>query len=328
MPDQIGPLFIVGMPRSGTKLLRDLLNQHPLISIPDVESHFIPYMVKQFGEQLQIKTPEKKELFYDVFCQTAFYFNNVRKGRLLSKEDFVANCDFTNWSSVFKFITLYYSPKDNNLAEIWGDKTPSYLNQVKLLKRMFPNAKFIHIIRDPRDYCLSARKIWKKNIFRAAVKWQKIMKKAMEYPALLGPDYIEVYYEELTRDPQKVLTNICSFLDIHFTAEMLSVKKSNEFYGDARGSKEIILNSKKFMSELKDSEISKIEALTIPVISHFGYEVLHKVNPMKLSKSKSFLYKLEDVWNQYLFQVNEKGFIKGTVYTIKLSRNNLDPAND
>jgi len=45
-----GPLFIIGMPRSGTKLLRDLMNQNPKIGIPAAETHFIPFMIKKFGD--------------------------------------------------------------------------------------------------------------------------------------------------------------------------------------------------------------------------------------------------------------------------------------
>jgi len=49
-----GPLFILGMPRSGTKLLRDLLNRNPKIGVPTSETDFIPYLIKPFGNPTRI----------------------------------------------------------------------------------------------------------------------------------------------------------------------------------------------------------------------------------------------------------------------------------
>lgn len=326
MPDFTGPLFIVGMPRSGTKLLRDLMNQHPLISIPDVESHFITGFVKKYGHQLTLTTQTEKETFYKDFIDTAFYFNNVNKGRQLSKEDFIKNCDFTDWNSLFRYLVIHFSKNDTRPEIIWGDKTPRYLKSVRLIKTVFPKARFIHIIRDPRDYCLSQRKIWNKNIFRAAVDWKTVMTRAMEYPGLLGNEYMEIYYEELTQNPQKVLTGICTFLGIDFISDMLSVKKSNEFHGDAKGSKEIMLNSKKYLSELTEDEVKKIEGLALPALTHFGYELVHKVTAKNLSKTEEIYYRFTDFWKTYKFYIKDYGIIKASSYVFKLVKNNIVPS--
>ena len=321
-----GPLFIVGMPRSGTKLLRDLLNQHPRISIPDVESHFLPGMMLKFGEQLSIKTREDKLRFFDEFKTTAFYFNNVNKGRPFSRDEFISQCDFTDWNTVFRFIAIHYSKNNFSPDVIWGDKTPRYLKSVPLLKRVFPAARFIHIIRDPRDYCLSQRKIWNKNIFRAADNWNTVMSKAMGYGSFLGKDYHEVYYEELTTNPRKVLTGICDYLGIRFVEDMLTIKKSHEFHGDARGSTEILVNSKKYLTELSDAEVSRIESLTLPAITHFGYELLHQVKPSRLSKGEEVMYRVSDLWKTYRFYVRDYGLLKAGSYVYKLVKNNIRPS--
>jgi len=320
-----GPLFIVGMPRSGTKLLRDLMNRHPLISIPDVESHFIPYLVSMFGETLSITTRQQQEDFFRAFSSTTFYFNNIKKGRMLTMDEFIAQCDFTDWNSVFRFIALYFSKKNYDSPVIWGDKTPGYLAHSPMLKKIFPAARFVHIIRDPRDYCLSERSIWNKNIYRSAIKWKKIMGQARKFPALFGNDYLEVHYESLTENPEQTLSVICRFLGIDFVPEMLTISQSTEFYGKGRGSKEVIKNSKKYLGELTDREVSKVESLIHPVMGYFGYELLHAVNPRELSRPEALFYRLSDAWNMYRFHVREKGLIKGTSYTFKLRNNNIEP---
>jgi len=322
------PLFIVGMPRSGTKLLRDLMNQNPLVSIPDVETNFIPFLVNKFGIKLSLSTVEEKREFYKEFSKTTFYFSSVRKGRLIGMEEFITGCDFTSWTTVFRYIAISYSKKNFGHNVVWGDKTPGYLKVLPLLKEIFPGARFIHIIRDPRDYCVSVRKIWNKNIYRAAFRWFKIMKQAQKYDHLFGKDYLKVSYEDLTSDAQPVLTSICSFLGIDFTDEMLSVKKSHEFYGDAKGSTKIISNSGKFSRELSDAEIKKIEQLTVPVISEYGYVPVHRVNHESLTSYEDMFYRIQDILMTYRFHIKDKGLVKGTVYTLKLRNNNLESAGE
>ena len=77
----------------------------------------------------------------------------------------------TKWDYAGVVEAYYKQYAENKHAQIWGDKTPGYLSHIPLLKRLYPQAKFIHIIRDVRDYCLSIHKAWNKNILRAAQRW-------------------------------------------------------------------------------------------------------------------------------------------------------------
>ena len=67
-----GPLFIIGMYRSGTKLLRILLNQSPRIIIPVVESCFIPYLINKFGDSPQFENDNEFQNFYKSLTKTSF----------------------------------------------------------------------------------------------------------------------------------------------------------------------------------------------------------------------------------------------------------------
>ena len=85
---------------------------------------------------------------------------------------------------------------------IWGDKTPNYLLYLPLLKTLFPKAKFVHIIRDVRDYCLSINAAWQKNPYRAAQRWHDSIKKCRKDGKTLPQgDYMEINYEALIDDP-------------------------------------------------------------------------------------------------------------------------------
>ena len=72
-----GPVFIIGMPRSGTKLLRDVLNRNAKVAIMEIESHFIPYMVHVFGDPPEFGSGGMNS-FIHTFKRTTFYLNMVR----------------------------------------------------------------------------------------------------------------------------------------------------------------------------------------------------------------------------------------------------------
>ena len=103
-----GPLFIAGMPRSGTKLLRDLLNQHSEISIPEVETHFIPLFIKKFSKQLIFNEENKKQLVDDLL-NTSFYWNMKNKGYSISEEFNNKLKKVINWEQfIFLILELFW----------------------------------------------------------------------------------------------------------------------------------------------------------------------------------------------------------------------------
>lgn len=88
-----GPLFIVGMPRSGTKLLRSLLNNHSKISIPNSETEILPYWAtywKEYGDLTDFANFEK---FYEKVRQSSFFYYMARhKGHCISAQEWHKAC--------------------------------------------------------------------------------------------------------------------------------------------------------------------------------------------------------------------------------------------
>ena len=105
----------------------------------------------------------------------------------------------------------------------WGDKTPLYCLKLDVIRRVLPEARFIHIIRDGRDSALSLRKMhfspgWK--IETQAAYWRENILSARR--AGLGrPDYIEVHYEDLILNTRVVLERICAFVGLSYEESML-----------------------------------------------------------------------------------------------------------
>jgi hypothetical protein len=278
------------MPRSGTKLMRALLNQHPSISITMAESHFIPYFVKKFGNPPAFYGKEDLDKFVKLFLQTSFYHTMNKLGFTLKKHDFVNSVIPDSWSSIFEYIFRHFSPKHEKNDVIWGDKTPGYVNHIILLKDLFPKAKFIHMLRDPRDYCLSVRKSWHKSAYRAAYRWRETIKMVQKDRVVLSEqDYIEVHYEDLLSDTKNTMYTVSDFLGCPYHPHTVKLEKSPEDVGDTKGKYGIVAdNMNKYIHYFPVSKIKRIEEVVYDVATSLNYAPIYatKYEPLNILSLK------------------------------------------
>jgi hypothetical protein len=292
-----GPIFIVGIPRSGTKLLRDLLNRHSDVAIPVSESHFIPYYFSRIGKFGDLSKASNFEAFYIDFSNTVF-FQRLAQRRLSIPRDVC--CGFVEkWTypGIIEGFYRAYAWQDGK--SIWGDKTPAYLVHLPLLYSLFPEAKVIHIIRDPRDTCVSIHRIWGKNIYRAAQKWHDNIeicrKSAIKY---MNKQYLEIKYEDLLQNPTDVLTNVCQILDIEFEHNMLGLEIPVEKFGDTHNCLHIVNNNYgKYKNYLTPLQIATIEAICGRLMHRFGYLSTYSGKHFRINRAKLIIYRMQDGLN-------------------------------
>jgi len=228
-----GPIFIVGLGRSGTKLLRDLLNNHPQISIPEDETGFIPYFISKY-KLTDFQIPKNKNRFYEDFTKTAFYIGQEDRGKIICRKQFISFIEeSTSIEHMIELLLRYYSPNGiTNDEYIWGDKTPRYFDKVHFLKQHYPEAKFIHIYRDARDVALSYKNAWNKSMLRSAHNWSNKIQYFEKNKIYI--DFIEVNYNKLLLHPEKTLKNICEFLGVGYSPKLLTLSKPSENLGAAK----------------------------------------------------------------------------------------------
>ncbi len=315
------PIFIVGMPRSGTKLLRDLLRQHPQICIPKVESHFIPFFIEKYGEKPNFIEDNNIDEFILDFKDSTFYYNLKEEGFNFNKEEFLKNTELSNWLSIFKYLLKNFGSDCNDEEVIWGDKSPEYMLNTRSLKRIFPDAKFIHIIRDPRDQALSSKKVWGKNLFRSAKRWKDSISKIKIDVNDFKMDYVEIKYEDLISMPDGVLISLCDFLKIDYVVQMVTLQGTTENYGNAKGLKKIMTHNKNnFFNSLNNSEIKRIEEITFPMLKSMGYD-LHKAKQFRaLSYFENKIYSIFDGLSLLNFHIKDKGLKNGLSYFRNINR--------
>lgn len=311
---KLTPIFIIGLPRSGSKLTRGLLNNHNDIYIQNAESNFIPYFIRKYGKSPNFHSiKNRNKIVKDLNKST--YFQNLHV-ELFKNEDFSEILKSNSWPLIFKYLLneIANPEKDNRF---FGDKTPGYMSKIELISGLFSNAKFIHIIRDPRDQVLSSRSLWGKNIYRSAQSWRDNIKKVrIDVLNNMNIEYIEIKYEELLKDTEVVINNLCKFLDCTFCPKMLELNVATE--GKGVHSKKTTIshhNSDKFYTLLTKKEIKRIEELTLDVLIDLGYPLTNKdVTIKRLNNIENFIYRFIDMYKLTLFHIFDKGFLKGLRY--------------
>ena len=307
-----GPVFIIGMPRSGTKLLRSLLNNHSQIAITTYESGLIPFFYKNFSNYGDVKIKNNFHKFYQKFSQTTFFTRLTKDDAFINEDLWFKDILDGSFPEVIEvFYTIYAQSRNKN---IWGDKTPSYIYEIPLLSRLFPQAKFVHIIRDVRDYSLSVKKAWNKNIFRASQRWTDAIegcRRDVEKSKVEA--YLEIKYEHLISHPESTLTSVCDFLHIPYEKDMNKLIKSPENLAATKGIKNIVTdNSGKWKTQMKASTILKIEANCGRLLNNLGYPLTYpEVAPKRLGRFEMLLYKVNDALQVILFEIK-----KGSVNNI------------
>jgi hypothetical protein len=204
--------FIVGTTRSGSTLLRLMLDAHPALAIPS-ETHFVPDVIAACEER--DPTPEELCRVFTTHRRWGDFHleGDELLGRLRALPRLRAG------DAIRAFFELYASHQGKPR---WGDKTPGYSRHMPAIERVLPETRFIHLIRDGRDVALSVLPLsWgPDNVERAAERWVKRIGKARR-DARRVAHYTEIRYEDLILDTEPALRRVCEFIELDFDPAML-----------------------------------------------------------------------------------------------------------
>lgn len=281
MVENKAPIFIVGAPRSGTTLLQYMLRSHPSISVPTGESHFIVPLLKnseKFGDLN--KLTNIKKVLNAMYEQSQDFLDTDLHGIKFDIEVIAQQVQELGINSIEKIIELLFNLNALGEGKVrWGDKTPYYVLHMPFLKTYFPEAKFIHIVRDGRDCALSMFNRQKDfgiiNIYHAAKYWQQYVETgSVEGKKLGAQDYMEVRYEDLLEKPEESLRKICTFLHEPFYDSLINFKKSSE-----KGKTPLLQspiqkqNKNKWKKAMTARNIMLFEGAASLTLKEFGYNI-------------------------------------------------------
>jgi Sulfotransferase family len=211
--------FIVGMTRSGTTLLRLMLDAHPELAIPP-ETHFLPDVIGAFNEGRFL--PEQ---IVEVMVASRRWADFQIPERKLHRELERLRPLVRPEVPLRTFYRLYAQRQGKPR---WGDKTPGYATKMRRIKRTLPEARFIQIIRDGRDVALSLRdREAGLTTEQVARRWRHRINRTRR-AAKHVPDYVEVRYEDLVADPEATLRGICEHIELDYSPRMLDYHERAE----------------------------------------------------------------------------------------------------
>lgn len=277
------PFFIVGCDRSGTTLLRLMLSQSPLLHIPQ-ESGFLDRLCEQqdgygdfaeahqrwfFIRDLQTNRSTMETKTFPIFDLT------IREAEAALRA--AAPTDLAGASAA-----LFAAAARKKGKPRWADKTPRYVLCVDWLAQAFPEAQFVHLIRDGRDVALSIRRAgWQLSLRAGAVFWKERVEAGCRAGAALPSErYREVRYEDLVTRPEATLQALCSWLDLPYTSAMLSFhEKGKARVPSAHANLFDLLdhpvNSSRaygWKRQLKTYDIADVEDVAGSLLADLGYE--------------------------------------------------------
>ena len=285
------PIFIIGSGRSGTTLLQRMLRSHSNISSPTGESHFFIPLYKypdKYGDLSQAenvkKVLEEMRRISREFCEEDLH--GLKFDTTALANEFVDK----GVNSTLDIISLLLTK--NALGENknrWLEKTPYYILHISTLLKMFPDAQFVHIIRDGRDCALSMleRKYDLKifNIYQAAKIWSRYVDMGQEAKEYLSSDvYFEFRYEDLISDPETKVKEICTFLGEKYEDNVVDFIKSQDPKNKTPMLKKGIQknNFDKWRTKMTIWQIRVFESVAGDTLKRNNYSVSTKCKPIFL----------------------------------------------
>jgi hypothetical protein len=254
-----------------------MLDRNPALAVPD-ESYFVPQLARRH------RAPVDPAAFVD---------DLRRLPTLVEWElspDAVAarlHTGMTTGEAVAAIFAAYAAERGKAR---WGDKTPLYMQHLDLLERLFPDARYVHLIRDGRDAALSFLSVsdglmtegWghPRDARGFACQWATEIRAARSLGARVGPDrYFELHYETLVADPDAVLRAVCGFAGLEFDPGMLDYVGRTD---SARKAHQQRLNEpprqgvRNWLTEMAPDDRRAFEAVAGGVLGALGYEVERK----------------------------------------------------
>ncbi|HEY7655905.1 MAG TPA: sulfotransferase [Burkholderiales bacterium] len=278
------PFFIVSAPRSGSTLLRLILDAHPRIAIPPPGWLFdmvYPYLYS-YGD---LALPSNLIALAEDILQTPTV------GKWPVRLDPAALADAARertFRGLYEALHLAYAKAEGK--ERWGEKTPRNSFWMDEIRAQFPDAQFIHIVRDGRDQAIdiSDSLLWPYTVYSGANLWRRYVSAIRECARRLPADaYCEVRYEDLCAGAEGTVRQLCDFLREDFDPVMLApheTRSARAWSGHPLHAKTAQPISTRYCemyrTRLPASDVAALDALIGDALNWFGYPVSRSASPV------------------------------------------------
>jgi hypothetical protein len=305
------PFFIVGCDRSGTTMLRLILDRSGDVAIP-TESMFVVDMAAIRGRFGRLETDQQ----FDRLAAAVWGHPKLREWRLSgSAPTRGGRTGEAAYRAALEAPYAAYAEQHGKPG--WGDKTPYYVGHICELRRVFPEARVVNLVRDGRDVALSLLGVpfGPANVWAAAHQWSEAVDAGDGAAAVLGDDLLTVRYEDIVADPSTAVPAVCEFLEIAYQPGMLALEETppdriaagqeawfRELYaGISAGS------VGKWRRQMRPGDAALFESIAGAQLERHGYEVGHGGRPPRMPDAawlahnwavKSWHFAVLHVWRE------------------------------
>jgi hypothetical protein len=289
-----GPLFVVGMWRSGTSLFYALLNQHPQISL--LYEGDLPLLWPLFlGGKAKSDWAERWEFWNSALTRHQIDVTTLARSP-------------SSQAEAFETVCRQYAG-----GAIGGCKSPNYFDMLPSLAKQFPNAKFIVIWRNPVDICGSVARASKVDSFFAkrgmvlrALRGYHEFKLGVDELRSKGIPVHEVQYETLVNDPPDVMAGVCRFLNLNFDSRMVSLQDADRsaIYDAAQHE---MVKSERIASTKRQSESLPVDVRgkIMRYIAYWRRQYADRwpAFPESVEPTSSRWFALERAWDRFCYRI-------------------------
>jgi len=302
--------FILGRPRSGTTLLRTLLDVHPNLNIPLENSGMIHLHFKYRGVK-QWNQFRLSEFLSDFKNLNFIEYWNLDWEKIESTLEGASQLNLSFHEIIRVFYYQYQSEFKKEEISCLGDKSPLNSLYSKELFQLFPKAKFIHLVRDYRANLASMRKhdVFSPSSTIMLMQWLKSANQINKLAGNNPKQFLQLRYEDLVMDPGSNYEKICDFLQVKFIPELLDPDYRedavNKIYNNAfldkwqpdLSGKISSSNVDKWQKELDGGSIRKADYIAGKTGQAYQYE--------PVAKSFGLLFRFSAEMKRLLFYLNE-----------------------
>jgi hypothetical protein len=269
--------FVVGCGRSGTTVLRTVLDAHPRLAVAH-EGRFVAPLGQRRSRYERPEGFDTDRLVADLLADRA-----VRTNLELDEDDLRAALvpPVAGFADATRRVFAHYAAQRGKAR--YGDKFPGYVLRMDLLAGLFPEGRFVHIVRDGRDVALSSRAIegqWDDAV-TLALNWVTRVRAGRKAGARLGPGrYHEVRYEALVAAPGETVEAVCAFLDLAYEPAMLAFAERDGAVPakveanprHARLAEPLSPGTRSWRSHMERDDLAAFEAAAGDLLDELGYE--------------------------------------------------------
>lgn len=273
------PLFMIGTQRSGSNLLRLMLNQLPEIAAPH-PPHILQRIMPLLSGYGDLSHGDNFSQLVDDVCKLVELNPVPWEKVVLDRRDIARRCRERSVPAVHG--AVYDVCAEAKGALTWCCKSLANITYTREIESYFRSPKYIYLYRDGRDVAVSFSKavVGEKHFYHIAREWSDTQKQALALRKKIGPErFFSVSYEELTTRPEQTARLLCAFLGVTFRDSMLDYYRTEDAQRAATSSElwknvtspVMTNNSRKFLREADPRDIGIFESVAGPVLDALGY---------------------------------------------------------